>query len=78
MYFTMCICTFGKEKLKYPEVSWRKHGPTGEPRETCNAHDLMFSSSSVSEEAGCLRLSVQFACQLRVEWLRQVGCHSDA
>lgn len=23
-------------------------------------------------EAGCLRLSVQFACQLRVEWLRQV------
>ena len=25
------------------------------------------------KEDGCLRLSVQFACQLRVEWLRQVG-----
>lgn len=25
------------------------------------------------KEDGCLRLSVQFACQLRVEWLRQAG-----
>lgn len=31
---------------------------------------------SDSKEAGCLRLSVQFACQLRVEWLRQVGSNA--
>ncbi len=38
---------------------------------------LVVQASFPPKEDGCLRLSVQFACQLRVEWLRQVGSRND-